>query len=88
MPVECLVSAEDVSGQSHLSQHMVFQLTNLLHSAKEAFLEPRVTRIIVDRLRFLVEKVSFASIALPAVLRWSLATTSMKLFFFFRVSFL
>ena len=56
VPVECLVCVE-TSNQSPSSQHIVHELTQLLYNAKEAFLDPRATRAILDHLHRLLEKV-------------------------------
>ena len=56
VPVECLVCV-DSSTQSPAVQHVVHELTQLLYNAKEAFLEPRATRSILDHLHRLLEKV-------------------------------
>lgn len=56
VPVECLVCVE-TSNQSPTSQHIVHELTQLLYNAKEAFLDPRATRAVLDHLNRLLEKV-------------------------------
>ncbi len=56
VPVECLVSV-DASSQSPSSQHIAHELTQLLYDAKEAFLDPRATRAILEDLHRLIEKV-------------------------------
>ncbi|XP_057372867.1 protein timeless-like [Daphnia carinata] len=55
VPVECLVCVE-TSNQSPSSQHIVHELTQLLYNAKEAFLDPRATRAVLDHLHRLLEK--------------------------------
>lgn len=55
VPVECLVCV-DTSNQSPTSQHIVHELTQLLYNAKEAFLDPRATRAVIDHLQRLAEK--------------------------------
>lgn len=56
VPVECLVCV-DTSNQSPTSQHIVHELTQLLYNAKEAFLDPRATRAVIDHVHRLLEKV-------------------------------
>lgn len=56
MPVECLVCVETAS-QSPTTQNIVHELTQLLYNAKEAFLDPRATRAVLDHLNRLLDKV-------------------------------
>ncbi|XP_046461857.1 protein timeless-like isoform X1 [Daphnia pulex] len=60
VPVECLVCV-DTSNQSPTSQHIVHELTQLLYNAKEAFLDPRATRAVIDHLHRLLEKQPLSS---------------------------
>ena len=78
VPVECLVCV-DTSNQSPTSQHIVHELTQLLYNAKEAFLDPRATRAVIDHLHRLLEKVETHTIF---ILRHLLSVTD-KFFFVF-----
>lgn len=60
VPVECLVCVE-TSTQSATTQNIVHELTQLLYNAKEAFLDPRATRAVLDHLNRLLDKVGTRS---------------------------
>lgn len=57
IPVECLLPME-IMARSDAGRHTVFELNNLLTSAKDAFIEPRSTRSVLDFMRKLVETVN------------------------------
>ena len=61
VPVECLVSAH-IADLDPASHHIVHDLTHQLYSAKEAFLDPRATRAIIDQLNGMLEKVTTTSV--------------------------
>ena len=58
-PIECLICIE-TSDRSSTSQRIVIhELTQLLYSAKEAFLVPSATQVVIDHLHsFTAEKVT------------------------------
>jgi timeless protein len=56
LPVGCLVS-EDVSVLYATPKYIVHELTQFMYNAKEAFLNPVVTRTILDHLNSFLVKV-------------------------------
>ena len=55
VPVECLMS--ESPSKSPFSMYVLHDLTQLLHSIKEAFLDPRAVRALIDHLNYTIDKV-------------------------------
>lgn len=53
-PVECLLSIEEIS-KNNVGRHTVFEMNNLLLSSKEAFVDSRVTKSILDYANHIIE---------------------------------
>lgn len=54
VPIECLLSVE-VMSRTEIGRHTIFELNNLLMSAKKAFSEACGTRAIIDRMKTVLE---------------------------------
>ncbi|KAF4523325.1 hypothetical protein B566_EDAN011805, partial [Ephemera danica] len=54
IPVECLLPME-IMARSDAGRHTIFELNSLLAAAKEAFIEPRSTRSILQFMKKLLE---------------------------------
>ncbi len=58
-PTECLICIDASSSRSSTSQRIVIhELSQLLYSIKEAFLEPSAFEVVIDHLHELLEKVT------------------------------
>lgn len=58
-PTECLICIDASSNRSSTSQRIVIhELSQLLYSIKEAFLEPSAFEVVIDHLHELLEKVT------------------------------
>ena len=57
MPVECLLPIE-VMSKTEAGRNTIYELNWLLTSCKEAFLDPKATRRIVDHIKMVLEYVS------------------------------
>jgi timeless len=60
IPVECLLPME-IMARTDAGRHTIYELNNLLFSAKDAFIEPRSTRSIIDFMRKMLDQVSTLS---------------------------
>jgi timeless len=56
IPVECLLPME-IMARTDAGRHTIYELNNLLFSAKDAFVEPRSTRSIIDFMRTILDQV-------------------------------
>jgi hypothetical protein len=56
IPVECLVPV-DIISNTDIGRHTIFELNQLLVSGKEAFVDSRSTRAVMDYMRQVLEKV-------------------------------
>lgn len=56
IPVECLLPME-IMARTDAGRHTIYELNNLLFSAKDAFVEPRSTRSILDFIRKIIDQV-------------------------------
>ncbi|XP_037917085.1 protein timeless isoform X2 [Hermetia illucens] len=54
VPVECLFSV-DVMYRTEVGRHTIFELNKLLITSKEAFLEPKSTKAIIDYMKSILE---------------------------------
>lgn len=54
IPVECLLSVE-VMSRTEIGRHTIYELNNLLVSAKEAFSDSHATKAVVDRMKSILE---------------------------------
>lgn len=64
IPIECLLSMDELS-KNNVGRHTIFELNNLLISSKEAFVDNRVTKSLLDYTNRIYEndrKLSPASI--------------------------
>lgn len=55
VPVECLLPVELFS-KSEIGCHTIFELNKLLHTSKEAFVEWKTTKAVVDHIKSTLEK--------------------------------
>ncbi|XP_055590048.1 protein timeless isoform X4 [Uranotaenia lowii] len=55
VPVECLLSVENVS-QSEVGRHTIFELNKLLFTSKEAFIEWKATKAVIDHMKTMLER--------------------------------
>ncbi|XP_065343763.1 protein timeless isoform X3 [Cloeon dipterum] len=55
IPVECLLPME-IMARTDAGRHTIYELNNLLFSAKDAFVEPRSTRSILDFMRKIIDQ--------------------------------
>jgi timeless protein len=56
IPVECLLSV-DVLSSTVMGRQTIFELSQLLVSGKEAFVDSRNTRAVMDHMKHILEKV-------------------------------
>jgi timeless protein len=56
IPVECLLSI-DVMSRTVVGRQTIFELSQLLVSGKEAFVDSRNTRAVMDYMKRVLEKV-------------------------------
>lgn len=54
IPIECLLSVDNISGND-VGQHTIFELNSLLISSKEAFLDNRATKAILDYIKQMLD---------------------------------
>ena len=67
-PLECLICIETCDRSSTSQRIVIHELTQLLYSAKEAFLLPSATQVVIDHLHsFTAEKVTIYLIWLNAL---------------------
>lgn len=55
VPVECLLSIENVS-RTDVGRHTIFELNRLLSTSKEAFTDSRSTKAVMDYMKRIAEK--------------------------------
>ncbi|XP_059481526.1 protein timeless isoform X2 [Neocloeon triangulifer] len=55
IPVECLLPME-IMARTDAGRHTIYELNNLLFSAKDAFVEPRSTKSILDFMRKIIDQ--------------------------------
>lgn len=60
IPVECLLPV-DIISNTDVGRHTIFELNQLLQSGREAFVDSRSTRAIMDYMRQVLEKVIIIS---------------------------
>lgn len=60
IPVECLLPV-DIISNTDVGRHTIFELNQLLLSGREAFVDSRSTRAIMDYMRQVLEKVIIIS---------------------------
>lgn len=61
IPVECLMSVE-VMRRTEIGRHTIYDLTNLLVSAKEAFANPLATKTLVNRMQMIFDSEATLSV--------------------------
>lgn len=55
IPVECLISTDALSRTS-IGRHTIFEINKMLLSSKEAFVDTRSTKAVLDHMQFVVER--------------------------------
>jgi timeless len=54
VPIECLLSV-DVMSRTEIGRHTIYELNRLLHTSKEAFVDLKVTKAIIDHMKSILE---------------------------------
>lgn len=55
IPVECLISTEALSRTS-IGRHTIFEINKMLLNSKEAFVDSKSTKAVLEHMKFVVEK--------------------------------
>lgn len=57
MPVECLLPME-VMFKTDVGRNTIYELNMFLNSCKEAFLDPRATKRVLEHIKSIIDKVN------------------------------
>lgn len=55
IPVECLLSM-DAQSKTDVGRHTIFEINKLLYSSKEAFIDSRSIKAVMDHMKFVIER--------------------------------